>query len=289
MGSAAGEVGVVEILAPGVRRVVAPNGGPMTGAGTNTYLIGERELLVLDPGPDNAGHRAAILAAAGDVPIRKILVTHTHCDHSPSALPLAQETGASLIGAPMANDGHQDATFQCDICLSDGTSIEIDGLALRAIATPGHVANHFCFLLERQGILFTGDHIMQGSTVVIIPPSGDMHAYMHSLRKLQTLGLEALAPGHGNLIPTPHETIDALIQHRLGRERKVREQLALHGPVSLKGLTPHVYDDVDARLHPVAQYSLWAHLLKLEKEGIARKQVRDHWLFGDEVWSLLEE
>ncbi|HQQ63925.1 MAG TPA: MBL fold metallo-hydrolase [Pseudomonadales bacterium] len=279
--------GEVVRLSPLVVRVVANNPGPMTAAGTNTYLIGREELAVLDPGPADPAHLEAIFSAAGHRKIRWVVVTHTHPDHSPAAAVLADKAGAALIGCMLADDGHQDRSFRVDTSVQHGDLIMGNGFTLEAIATPGHVANHFCYLLREEGLVFTGDHIMGGSTVVIIPPSGDMADYLHSLALLKQYPIRQLLPGHGDVLANPIGIIDGLIAHRLRREEKVVRVLRGSGEMSLQELTPLVYDDVDASLHLVAQVSLWAHLLKLEKDGTASKRVEQHWLFGQERWSLL--
>lgn len=268
-------------LAPGVRRVVAPNPGVMTGPGTNSYLLGTKNVTVLDPGPADAEHAAAILRAveAGGGKLVQIVTTHTHPDHSPCAALLQKQTGASVIGAVIAQDGFQDESFSPDREPTHDEVIDVDGDALRAIYSPGHVGNHFCYLHERSGLLFTGDHVMQGSTVVIIPPAGDMKDYIDSLRRMLDYPLKSIAPGHGGLIGEPARELDYLIKHRLKREAKVADKLAAFEQVMLDELVLSVYDDVDPSLHPAAQYSLLAHLLKLEKEGRVRRN-------GDN-WSLI--
>lgn len=283
------KAGDVVQLSPRVRRIIANNPGAMTGAGTNTYLIGREELAVLDPGPADPLHVEAILRAAGEVPIRWLVVTHTHPDHSPAAALLAQRTGAELVGCMLADDGHQDRSFQADNPVRHGDLIPGNGFTLEAIATPGHVANHFCYLLREEGLVFTGDHIMGGSTVVIIPPSGDMADYLHSLARLRDYPIHRLLPGHGDVLEDPIGVIDGLIAHRKRREEKVLRVLRGRGELPLAELTPLVYDDVDQSLHTVAQASLWAHLLKLEKEGRACKTIEQHWLFGQQRWGLCPE
>lgn len=255
-------------LSPLVRRLTANNPGPLTGAGTNCYLIGCSELAILDPGPADPVHIDAILAAVADVPVRWIVVTHTHPDHSPAAAILAQKTGAALVGSVLQDDPHQDASFVLpgsNLC--HGDLIVGEGFTLEAIATPGHVANHFCYWLREEGAVFTGDHIMGGSTVVIVPPAGDMADYVASLAKLKQYPISSLLPGHGDVIREPESVIDGLIAHRRMRENKVLQVLGRSGG-SIASLTPAVYDDVDPSLHPIAQVSLWAHLLKLEKDGV---------------------
>ena len=261
--------GEAATIAPGVVRLTAPNPGVMTGPGTNSYIVGTRELAVIDPGPAIDSHIEALCAAVGDR-LKWILCTHTHLDHSPAAAALQRATGARIGGMPTAQDGRQDSDFAPHRVLAEGDRVEIDGMTLRAVFTPGHVANHLCYLLEEQKLLFTGDHVMQGSTVVITPPGGDMQAYLASLDKLLALDLAALAPGHGRVIDTPHDEARKLIAHRLGREKKVFDALSRKNPATLDELVPHAYDDVSEKLYPVAKRSLHAHLIKLEREGRAK-------------------
>jgi glyoxylase-like metal-dependent hydrolase (beta-lactamase superfamily II) len=256
------------MIAPGIVRITAPNPGVMTGPGTNTYIIGERELVVIDPGPAIDAHVAALRAAVGGR-LKWILCTHTHIDHSPAARALKMETGARIGGRSAPQDGCQDTEFSPDRILDDGETVDADGVTLRAIRTPGHASNHVCYLLQEQRMLFTGDHVMQGSTVVISPPDGDMQAYLASLDKLLALDLGSLAPGHGRLIETPHDEVRRLVAHRLKRERKVFDALARKNPASVEELVPTAYDDVAERLYPVASRSLHAHLIKLAREGRA--------------------
>lgn len=263
--------GVAVELLPGIRRLVAPNGGVMTGPGTNTYLLGEKDVTVVDPGPAIDEHVDAILRVAAERggKVTQIVCTHTHPDHSPAAAPLKARSGAKVIGRRIDDDGFQDTTFAPDYEPDHDRDIPIEGGALRAIHTPGHVDNHFCFLHEGSGMLFTGDHIMQGSTVVIIPPAGDMQHYIASLECLLEYPLRVLAPGHGDIIDNPLREVEWLVGHRLDRETKVVDKLAQFDDANLEELVVPVYDDVDKSLHPVAQFSLWAHLLKLQKEGRA--------------------
>jgi glyoxylase-like metal-dependent hydrolase (beta-lactamase superfamily II) len=259
-----------------VTRLVARNAGVMTGPGTNTYLVGERELAVIDPGPEDAAHVRAILDA-GAGRIRWILCSHTHLDHASSAATLKKATGAKIAAMAKAGTGspppgaEHDVKLVLDQSLADGDAIELDGFSLRAVHTPGHASNHLCFLLPENGMLFTGDHVMQGSTVVIGPPDGNMRAYLQSLRRLLELEIAVLAPGHGYLIHDPHAEAERLIGHRLRRENKVRQALLeAGGSAPLATLLPRVYNDVPDALHPIAAKSLQAHLDKLVEDGDVR-------------------
>jgi len=262
-----------------VRRLVAPNPGVMTGPGTNTYLLGTEAVAVLDPGPAITEHIDAILETAGDR-IRWIVCTHTHPDHSPASLAVAAATGAEVIGASPPDDNHQDTTFNPSVELHHDHVLSTGEFTLRAVHTPGHVGNHYCFFLEEEGMLFAGDHIMNGSTVVIIPPSGDMKAYIDSLRRLLDYPLQTIAPGHGDLMDEPAAVVEWLVEHRMMRERKVIDGLRATGPATLEQLVKVVYDDVDTSLHKMAILSLNAHLIKLENEGRAINHGED------EIWEL---
>lgn len=265
--------GVARALSPLVRRIVAPNAGLMTGPGTNTYLVGIDEIAVVDPGPDDAAHLDAIAGCGGDR-IRWIVCTHTHADHSPGAAGLKERTGAEVL-AFSSRDG-----LKVDRRLADGDRIEATEFRLRAIHTPGHASNHLCYLLEEERMLLSGDHIMQGSTVVIRPPDGDMAAYLDSLRALRKLRLRSIAPGHGHLIDTPADTISYYLDHRAEREAQVLAALSDLGTGTVDNIVEQVYADVPAELHPVARYSVHAHLLKLADEG----QVTGRTLTGK--WSI---
>jgi glyoxylase-like metal-dependent hydrolase (beta-lactamase superfamily II) len=261
--------GIPHRLNEEVIRIVAPNGGTMTGPGTNTYLVGTRELLVIDPGPDEPTHLQAILQAGGGR-IRWILCTHTHEDHAPGAPRLKRLTGASIGGmrAPLTE---HDFELDLDRALADGDTVTCGEVSVRAIHTPGHASNHLCFLLPGCRMLFTGDHIMQGSTVVIWPPDGNMKAYLASLRRLLEFDLACFAPGHGYVIEQPRAELDRLVRHRLRREDKVRQALlrAAAG-VTVEMLLPTTYDDVPQVLHKMAALSLRAHLDKLVEDGEVR-------------------
>jgi len=259
--------GGVRRIASDVWRIVAPNPSPLTGPGTNTYVVGERRRLVIDPGPADPGHLERILELAGGA-VDRIVCTHSHTDHSPGAAQLSARTGATVLGmyAPVVDD-YQDDTYAPDQRLVDGVRIEGDDFVLTALHTPGHASNHVCLLLDSGGLLFTGDHLMSGSTVVILPPDGSMRQYLESLRRLRELPVRALAPGHGAVIPGAVAEIDRVIAHRLAREARVIEAMRELETATLDAMLPVVYADVPASLHPVARYSLLAHVIKLEEEG----------------------
>ena len=255
-------------VAPGVVRITAPNPGMMTGPGTNSYIVGERELAVIDPGPDIESHIARLVEAVGNR-LKWILCTHTHKDHSPAAAALKAATGAKIAGTSCPQDGRQDECFAPDRVLKEGDVVKIEGASFRAVHTPGHVSNHLCYLLEEQKLLFTGDHVMQGSTVVIGPPNGSVRAYFESMEKVAKLDIAAFAPGHGHLITTPQAEVRKLVAHRLKREEKVFDALTRKSPGTLEELVALAYDDVSPKIHPVAQRSLHAHLIKLVEDGRA--------------------
>ena len=273
-------VGVPRALSPLVRRILAPNPGIMTGPGTNTYLVGVDEIVVIDPGPDDAEHLDAV-AGCGGCRIRWILCTHTHADHSPGAAGLAERTGAEVLGfGSVGDDG-----FEPDRTLVDGDRLDGSEWRLTAVHTPGHASNHLCFLLQEEHLLFTGDHLMQGSTVVIKPPDGDMAAYLDSLAKVRALRLKALAPGHGHVIEDPNALIDWYVEHRLERERQVLAALAEAGTASVDQLVATCYQDVDQERHPIAAHTVLAYLRKAQDEGKAttdgdRDSIESSWTAG---------
>jgi glyoxylase-like metal-dependent hydrolase (beta-lactamase superfamily II) len=260
-------------LAPHVVRIVAPNPSPLTGPGTNTYVIGSAAgCVVVDPGPDDGAHLRLVIDSAPG-PIARILCTHSHTDHSPGASRLRALTGAPVFGRPPPADDYQDESYAPDGSIEDGETYEVGGARLRAVHTPGHASNHVCFLLEADGWLLTGDHLMSGSTVVILPPDGSMRLYLESLQRLRVLALRALLPGHGSVIPDAHGEIDRVVAHRLKREAKVVAALGNDGRgATLDALVPLVYDDTPTALHALARFSLLAHLQKLLEEGRAQRQ-----------------
>lgn len=256
-------------LAPGVRRIVAPNPSMMTGPGTNTYLFGEREVAVVDPGPRLRIHVDDIVRKAA-APIRWILATHTHPDHSPGVRLLAEKTGAEVLGLPAPEGEHQDTSFRPTRVLHEGDSLETEEFVLEAIHTPGHASNHLCFRHAATNWILTGDHIIDGSTVVINPPDGNMSHYLESLRKVKALRPNALLPGHGDRIDDPDRLIDWIIDHRLEREAKVLAAVTANAGLSTRALVPIVYADVPPKLYAWAERSLLAHLEKLEEDGACR-------------------
>jgi glyoxylase-like metal-dependent hydrolase (beta-lactamase superfamily II) len=280
-------------IAPDVQRLVAPNASLMTGPGTNSYLIGDPPLAVLDPGPDDPSH-LSLLHEAVPHPCF-IFVTHTHRDHSSGACALAAATGAPIVGLPPPRDGRQDETCIPDVrpandevftlrairgvdaAAEKGGPAASRSIRLRAIHTPGHASNHVCFLLEESLLLFSGDHVLEGVTPVILPPDGDMAVYIESLQRLKTYGPRAIAPGHGAVLTNPIENIDHVIAHRNKREAKVLTVLKAHGRGSLDELLPEVYSDVRPELLRIARLSLEAHLIKLVREGRAARE-GDLWL-----------
>lgn len=255
-------------LVPGVRRIVAPNPGMMTGPGTNTYLLGRNEIAVLDPGPRIDRHVEEIVVRA-EAPIRWILVTHTHPDHSPGAAKLQQKTGAELLGMAPPDGEHQDQTFSPDTALGDGDVFETREFRLHVVHTPGHASNHLCYHHPGLNWVFTGDHVIDGSTVVINPPDGNMTDYLRSLERLREIRCGAIAPGHGDLIRDPDRVVAWTIEHRLEREARVLAAVRNNPDLTPMDLVQRVYTDVDEHLHRVAERSLLAHLLKLGADGIA--------------------
>ena len=272
--------GVVKPLDRWVARIVAPNPGIMTGPGTNTYFVGERELVVIDPGPDDDAHLAAILAHGGGR-IRWIACTHTHRDHSPLAARLAAATGAQVIGLPAPAAPRQDTAFAPTRQPAHGEALALGEVTLTALRTPGHASNHVCYQLAETGMLFTGDHVMQGSTVVINPPDGDMGHYLASLEMLLEREIPIAAPGHGYLVGDVHDEIRRLLAHRRWREARVLAALReANAAATPDDLLDTVYPDLPAPLRSAATRSLLAHLRKLEAEGRVRGDGERYTLAG---------
>ena len=273
--------GKLEQLLPNFYRLCAPNPGMMTGPGTNTYIYGEKELAVFDAGPAIDQHISAILAAqeALGAPITTLFASHTHRDHSPAITHVAaQLDNVTLIGIPAAHHHEfEDKSFKPNLIPSDNQLFELEAGNVRAIHTPGHVDNHVCYLIEEHGVLTTGDHLMNGSTVVIVPPKGSMKGYIESLQKIQKYPIKVLAPGHGGLMQNPSEVVEWTIRHRLQREAKVLKNLKPE-PQTLGQLVSVVYDDVSVSLHKIAEFSLHAHLIKLELDGLVQQARGTWWL-----------
>ncbi|MGE0809564.1 MAG: MBL fold metallo-hydrolase [Immundisolibacter sp.] len=251
---------------PGVRRITAPNPGMMTGPGTNTYLIGQRQVLVIDPADDSPAHLGAI-KAAGAGAITAVLVTHAHPDHAPGARRLADELGVPIYGSEIPLVGVNTPGYAPDRVLADGEVLMSDAGPMRALRTPGHAADHICYLLENERLLFAGDHLMDGTTVVIAPPDGDMAAYLASLRRLQQEPIERIAPGHGRLMPGAQATLTQVVEHRLAREAAILKALEGHAGRRIPDLVAELYASVPKALHGLAELSVYAHLIKLAAEG----------------------
>lgn len=270
------DAGIGPPVAPGepvavadrVLRLTAPNPSDMTGPGTNTYLVGAREIVAIDPGPVIDGHLDAIESSVADAggTVRWIAVTHHHPDHAPAAVELAERTGAEVIAFGHAKGVEPDRT------VGDGFVLEGPDFHLRALHTPGHASDHLCWLLEEEATLFSGDHVMHGSTVVIAPPDGNMIEYLDNLDRLLHLDppIAVIAPGHGRMIGDPAGVISSIVRHRLEREARIADALRDLGHGTVDDLLPGVYADVREALLPVARRSLWAHLQKLAVDGRAR-------------------
>lgn len=258
-----------------VLRITAPNGGPFTFHGTNTYIVGTSELIVIDPGPENDHHLNSLLKAIAGRPVTHILVTHTHADHSPLAKRLQQETGALTAGfgphtpaRPLqmdeinALDASVDKSFVPDITLVDGTSISNAETSLQAVHTPGHLSNHLCFALSGTPVLFSGDHIMAWATTIVAPPDGSMADYLSSIEKLRKRRETIYLPGHGGPVNRPGSFLRALKTHRMMREAAILELLSVV-PKSIPEIVATIYRDTDNRLHGAAALTVFAHLERL--------------------------
>jgi glyoxylase-like metal-dependent hydrolase (beta-lactamase superfamily II) len=280
---------VSETLEPGIARVLAHNPSAFTYTGTQTYLVGDGQLVVIDPGPDQPDHLDALLAAIAGRPVLAIACTHTHRDHSPASRPLAAATGAPIVGcAPLAlatvgprADASFDGDYRPNRVLGDGEAIAFaDGRRLVAVATPGHTSNHLCFAVEGgqgEGALFTGDHVMGWSTTVVVPPDGDMGAYMQSLEKLRQRGDRIFYPAHGPAVTKPAQLVRGMIGHRMQRERQILKLLG-EGKRDVPSIVASAYPGLDPRLVPAAGGSVTAHLMDLERRGLVSHD--------DEQWTL---
>jgi len=272
----AAETGMVMRLSPLVRRVLAPNPSPFTYQGTQTYLVGETDLAVIDPGPADEAHLIALMAAIDARPVHAILCTHTHRDHSPAARLLADRTGAPIKGcAPLTlmDDGPRadaafDPDYRPDAVLHDGEDITGTNWALTAVATPGHTSNHLCYALAEEGALFSGDHVMGWSTSVVSPPDGDMSDYLASLERLMAREDRIYYPAHGEPIEQPQRFVRHMLGHRRMREGQILRFLERHGPSFIPAMVATMYRGLDTRLHGAAGRSVQAHLIDLERRGL---------------------
>ncbi|MEI9990863.1 MAG: MBL fold metallo-hydrolase [Rhizomicrobium sp.] len=262
-------------VTPRISRLVANNPGPFTFMGTGVYIVGGKEVAVIDPGPDLPEHIEALKRALDGRRVSHILLTHTHTDHSPAAGPLKQWSGAPTYAFGPHGSGRDDGPkveaggdmdFVPDIRVTDGEILRGDGFTLECVYTPGHTSNHMCYALAEEKALFTGDHIMGWSTTVVTPPDGDMAQYIASVEKLQARDDAILYPTHGAPVSDPGPFLAAYREHRLDREAQVLASIAA-GRDTIPAMVEHMYADVDKRLHPAASRSVLAHLIKLEHEG----------------------
>jgi len=273
------QTGAAIALDPLVTRVLAPNPSPFTYTGTETYIVGTTDVAVIDPGPDDPAHLAALTAAIAGRRVVAILCTHTHRDHSPAAAPLKAATGAPIIGcAPLAladlgprADAAFDSEYAPDRVLGDGETVSGEGWTLEAVATPGHTSNHLCYALRENGALFTGDHVMGWSTTVVAPPDGDMAAYMASLDKLYAREDRVYYPAHGDPVDRPQRFVRGLIGHRKQREGQIL-RLLKEGLSAIPDLVARMYVGLDPRLNGAAGRSVQAHLIDLRMRGLVTEE-----------------
>ncbi len=266
-------------LEPLVTRVLAPNPSPYTNTGTQTHIVGQDDLAIIDPGPDAPDHVDALLAAIAGRPVRAIVITHHHRDHSPASRPLAAATGAPIVGAApvhVASDSPRldaafDAAYAPDRVLAEGDRVVGEGWTLEAVATPGHTSNHLAFALPESGALFSGDHVMGWATSVISPPDGDMGAYMASLDKLLARDDRIYYPGHGEAVEAPQRLVRGMLGHRKQREGQIL-RLLREGPRALAPMTERMYVGLDPRLIPAAERSVLAHLYDLRGRGLVDEE-----------------
>ncbi len=270
------DYGVGEQVSPLIRRVTANNPGPFTYTGTGTYIVGRGEVAVIDPGPLLDEHLDALMAALAGERVTHILVTHTHADHSPLAMPLKSRTGATIYAArpPAPADAvhvrteeASDLEFRPDVVLTGGERLTGSGWTLEALATPGHASNHLAFALEEENALFSGDHVMGWSTTVVSPPDGDMGDYYASLQAVAARGFSTLWPTHGPPVTDVAPFLAAYHHHRLEREGQILAQLAA-GRRTIADMVPVIYAAVDRRLWPAAAHSVLAHLIDLVRRGV---------------------
>ncbi len=278
--------GIAEQLDPGLTRILAPNPSPMTFMGTNTYLLGDARLTIVDPGPESSEHLSAILAAIKGRPVDQIIVTHSHLDHSPLARPLAGETGAKILAFGDSNAGQSpvmqqlaaqglagggegvDVNFEFDQRVNDGEIIDAE-CPIRVIHTPGHMGNHIS--LSWQDVVLTGDHVMGWASSLVSPPDGDLTDFMQSCAKLQSIPARRYHAGHGAPMDDPHGRLAELIQHRKSREQQILQALST-GCTTASEVTQTVYTDVNPRLFPAAERNVFAHLVDLVGRDVITAQ-----------------
>ncbi|MCW6508907.1 MBL fold metallo-hydrolase [Lichenifustis flavocetrariae] len=266
-------------MSPLVRRVIANNGGPFTFTGTCTYLVGDQDVTVIDPGPADPRHSDALMKAIGTARVAQILVTHSHKDHAPGAAALKAATGAPILGcapyhaslpplgAARTMDASHDLTYTPDTVLNEGDAVEAPGYRLTTLATPGHAANHLAFALEPEGTLFSGDHVMAWSTTVVAPPDGSMRAYLASLAKLQDRSDTLYWPGHGGPVKNPQRFVRALAAHRRQREQAILQRLA-SGDRTIDAIVRNIYEHLAPSLKGAAALSVLGHLIDLGERGL---------------------
>lgn len=271
--------GVADEVAPGVRRVLAPNSGPFTFTGTCSYIVGEGEVAIIDPGPDDPSHLAALLDAVQGERVTHIFLTHTHRDHSGALAALKEATGAPAyaegphraaraLHAEETNtlDAAGDRSFLPDVALADGARVAGAGWELTALATPGHTANHMAFILEKEGLIFVGDHVMGWSTSIVAPPDGSMNAYMESLRRLGERPETLYLPGHGGPVRQGPAFVGRYLRHRHARETAILRALE-RGPMAIPEIVRAIYIGIDPRLYGAAGLSTLAHMEDLVERG----------------------
>jgi len=270
------EYGSLTQLSPLIGRVIANNPGPFTYTGTGVYIIGDKDVAVIDPGPALPEHRAALDKALEGRRVTHVLMTHHHIDHSPLAIPLARDHGCEVYGyglqirppegGEVRLEAGDDLSFKPDVEIRCGDVIEGDGWTIDAIHTPGHTSNHMCFALREENTLFSGDHIMGWSTSVVSPPDGHMGDYLDSLQRIKARKFDRIWPTHGPCIDAVDEFVGAYIEHRLARESQIMGALN-DGLTNIMDIVAKLYADVDKRLHPAAAHSVLSHLIHMRETG----------------------
>ena len=270
------EYGRVAQLSPLIQRVIANNPGPFTYTGTGVYIIGDKNVAVIDPGPALPEHRAALDKALEGRKVTHVLMTHHHIDHSPLAIPLARDHGCDVYGyglqlrppegGEVRLEAGDDLTFKPDVEIRCGDVIQGDGWTIEAIHTPGHTSNHMCFDLREENTLFSGDHIMGWSTSVVSPPDGHMGDYLDSLKRIKARKFDRIWPTHGPCIDKVDEFVGAYIDHRLAREAQIMCALE-SGLTEIMPIVEKLYVDVDKRLYPAAAHSVLSHLIHMRETG----------------------